>query len=124
MKRTLGWIVFTAALVGTGVAPGHGDEIVELHLRGRYFLEPATVRVTVAVAPNAENRILRVAADGEELYRSSDFNLNGADEKRLHSVQFKNLPAGQYMLRAEVYSNDALRGVATQEMHVTGAGQR
>lgn len=122
MKRTLLRTVFTAALVAMGVMPGSSREVVEIHLRGKYYMEPATVQIMVAVEPDSKNRVLRVAADGEEMYRASDLPLNGDKEKRLHFVQFKNLPAGHYMLVAEVFSNDAVRGVAQQELLVTGGG--
>lgn len=122
MKRTFVRIIVAAAVVSTGVAPGRAGEIVEIHLRGRYYMEPATVQIMIAVEPDSENRVLRVAADGDEMYRASDLPLNGAKEKRLHFVQFKNLPAGHYTLRAEVFSNEAVRGVATQELLVTGGG--
>jgi hypothetical protein len=36
------------------------------------------------------------------MFRASELELEGANEKRLHSVEFKNLPAGNYILRAAV----------------------
>lgn len=123
-RRTFVWIGFTVALVSAAVIPGNARDVVEIHLRGRYFMEPATVRITVEVEPDADNRTLRIAADGDDMYRASDVTLNGADEKRLHFVEFKNLLAGQYTLRAEVLATDSVRGMATQELLVTGSGQR
>lgn len=123
-RRTIAWIVFTAALASTGVVPGNAADVVEIRLRGRYFMEPATVQILVAVEPDADNRTLRIAADGDDMFRASDLSLNGANEKRLHNVEFKNLPAGHYTLRAEVFSTEVMRGMATQELLVTGSGQR
>lgn len=123
-RRTSIALGFVAALVSAGVLPTHARDVVEIHLRGRYFMEPATVRITVEVEPDAANRTLRIAADSDEMYRASDLTLNGADEKRLHFVEFKNLLAGHYTLRAEVLSTEAVRATATQELLVTGSGQR
>jgi hypothetical protein len=117
-------IVLTAALVGTAALQGIAGEIVEIRLRGHYFAEPATVQVTVAVEPDEANRVLRVEADGDRLYRSTEVELSGDTDKRLHTIEFKNLPAGEYELRAEVLSSDKVRGMASQELFVSGLGAR
>ncbi len=84
----------------------------------------ATVQITVAVEPDAKNRSLRIEADGERLFRASQLSLDGATEKRIHAVEFKNLPAGNYILRAEVLGAENVRGMAEQELVVSGSGQR
>ena len=116
--------VLFALFVVAGLRALAGD-VVEIRLRGRYFSEPATVQITVAVEPDAANRVLRVEADGDRLYRSTELTLQGETDKRLHSVEFKNLPAGAYELRAEVLNTaDHVRGMATQELLVSGVGGR
>ena len=112
------------ALVAVAALRVYAGEVVEIRLRGHYFSEPATVQITVAVEPDAANRVLRVEADGDRLYRSTELTLEGETDKRLHTVEFKNLPAGAYELRAEVMSTDHVRGMATQELLVSGAGGR
>lgn len=124
IRRLIALTVFIAALMTTGARPGHAKEVVEILLRGHYFVEPATVQITVAVEPDAENRALRIEADGDRLFRASQLSLEGAKEKRIHAVEFKNLPAGNYLLRAEVLGEDDVRGMAEQELVVSGAGMR
>ncbi len=121
-RRTVAWICFTALLALSGAARGDARDVVEIMLHGRYFIEPATVRILVAVEPDAENRALLIEADGDQMYRSSELELTGANEKRLHSIEFRNLPAGTYTLRAEVRSSTEVRGSASQELFVTGSG--
>ena len=123
-RRLIAFAVFATALITTGTRPGHAKEVVEILLRGHYYVEPATVQITVAVEPDAKNRSLRIAAEGERLFRASQVALDGADAKRIHSVEFKNLPAGNYVLRAEVLSGEDVRGMAEQELVVSGAGMR
>jgi len=123
-RRIIAFAVFIAALMTTGARPGQAKEVVEILLRGHYFVEPATVQITVAVEPDAKNRSLRIEADGERLFRASQLSLDGATEKRIHSVEFKNLPAGNYILRAEVLGSEDVRGMAEQELVVSGSGQR
>ncbi len=123
-RRLIAFAVFAAALMTTGARPGHAKEVVEILLRGHYFVEPATVQITVAVEPDAKNRSLRIEADGDRLFRASQLSLDGATEKRIHAVEFKNLPAGTYILRAEVLGAENVRGMAEQELVVSGSGQR
>ena len=122
-RRTIAWTALTALLaLAGGAARGDARDVVEIRLHGRYFIEPATVRILVAVEPDVENRALLIEADGEQMYRSSELTLGGANEKRLHSIEFRNLPAGYYTLRAQVKSSHDIRGSAQQELVVTGSG--
>jgi len=122
--RIFAWLFLGAAMVSAGAVCGDAAEVVEIRLRGRYFMEPATVQITVAVEPDEANRVLRIEADGDTVFRASDVTLSGAGEKRIHSMEFKNLPAGNYTLRAQVYSSEHLRGQAEQELIVSGVGGR
>jgi hypothetical protein len=102
---------------------GDAIDIVEIRLRGRYYAEPATVQITIAVEPDAVNRALRVEAESERMFRSSEITLEGAREKRIHTLEFKNLPAGEYTLSAAVFTSDEMRAVATQALTVSGGGR-
>ena len=82
------------------------------------------MQITVAVEPGESHRMLRVSADGASYYRASDLALEGDKDKRLHTVEFKSMPAGSYVLVAELHSSDALLGKATQELVVTSSGGR
>jgi len=118
LRRVILGAVGTASLfVGSSLVAA--QDVVEIRLRGRYFSDPATVRITVAVQPNADNRALRVEADGDRLFRSSEVVLEGEDGKRLHTLEFKNLPAGSYTIRAAVLSSAQVRGAA-EEFLVVG----
>ena len=107
------------ALSGSG---GFAKESVEIRLIGHFFPEPATVQMVVAVEPDAQNRRLRVEADGENMFCATEVTLAGDKEQRLHTIQFKNLAAGEYTLRAQVLSNSSVRSQAEQAIMVTGDG--
>lgn len=124
MKRTTGFIAFVLGLVIVAAHAGLAKDILEIRLRGHYYAEPATVLITVAVEPDPRHRTLVVEADGQNYFRSSAVMLDGENEKRLHSVEFKNLPAGAYTLRAQVRSTEGVLATATQDLVVTGIGQR
>ncbi len=112
----------TAASFLIGSSPAAAEDVVELRIRGRYFSDPATVRITVAVEPNADNRMLRIEADGDRLFRSSEVVLEGENGQKIHTVEFKNLPAGSYTIRAAVLSAAQVRGAA-EEFLVVGDPQ-
>ena len=118
------WTVLTASLVALTGAAGSAKDNLEIRLQGHYFAEPATVQLIVAIEPAAGNRTLVVEADGDNMFCSTEVQLAGDKEQRLHSIQFKNLPAGDYTLRARVLSTGAVRSEATQEIMVTGDGDR
>jgi hypothetical protein len=111
------------ALAVSTIAPAAQD-VVEIRLRGRYFSEPATIRITVAVQPDAKNRSLVIVADGDRLFRSSQVPLDGENGQRIHTVEFKNLPAGHYVVRAEVHSNADIRGAAEELLVIGDPGDR
>lgn len=94
---------------------------VEIRLQGRFYAEPATVRIIVAVEPDATNRVLRIEADGEQMFRSSEFSLTEDANKRFYTVEFKNLAAGEYVVRAEVLSSTTRVAEAQQPLIVTTA---
>ena len=115
---SIGTVLVVAMLSGES---SPAKEIVEIRLRGQFWAAPATVPIVVAVEPGASNRALLVEADGEDYYRSSEVELDGEKEKRLHTIEFKSLPAGAYVLRAEVRSETKILGASEQKLLVTGA---
>lgn len=112
--------MLVAVMLVSGALLAPAEEIVEIRVRGHYYAAPATVPIVVAVEPRAENRTLVIEADGEDYFRSSEVELNGEKEKRLHSLEFTSLPAGAYVLRAKVRSKSAVLGTAVREFVVTG----
>ena len=116
--------VLAAAVVLTAGSAITAQDVVEIRLRGRYFSEPATVRITVAVEPHERNRTLVIQADGDRLFRSSELELAGENGKRLHTFEFKNLPAGYYTIRAEVHSSAQVRGAAEELLVVGDPGEQ
>jgi hypothetical protein len=82
------------------VAVAAGGDSLKVQVSGHYYAEPATVDVLVAVEPSKDNRILRVEADGGDFFRASDFALAGEAERKYHTVMFRNIPAGEYVIRA------------------------
>jgi hypothetical protein len=109
-----------AALIAVTAISGSARGLIEIRLQGRYFSEPATVQMIIAVEPDQANRVLRIEADGDHMFRATEVTLEGASEKRLHNIEFKNLAAGSYELRAELFSSNEMRAVAREDLMVMG----
>jgi hypothetical protein len=117
--RFIASILIAIAVAATAVTL-HAHEGVQIRLRGYYYSEPANVQITVAVEPDANNRTLRVEADGDTMFASSEVALSDDENKRLYTLEFKNLTAGNYTLRAEVLSAKSVVAMAEQELLVAG----
>ena len=120
MKRVTCVTAVLLGLTALTVPRSPAKEIVEIRIRGHFWPAPATVPVTIAVEPGADNRTLIVEADSDEFYRSSSIDLDGENEKRLHLVEFRSLPAGDYVVRAQVKSKSQVLGTAVNGLVVTG----
>ena len=114
-------LLLTIATASLCAISGSANDLVQIRVNGHYFAEPATVEITVAVEPDQANHTLRIEADGDRYFRSSEITLEGSSEKRLHTVEFRNLPAGSYEVRAEVLSAKDVRGMAVQDVEVMGS---
>jgi len=114
------WIALITSLVALAGITSSAKDDVEIRISGRYFSAPATVQMIIAIEPDAQNRTLRVEADGDNMYTSTEMQLAGDREQRLHTIQFKDLAAGEYTLRAQVLSTSDVRSQTEQHIMVTG----
>lgn len=106
-------VLFAAAMATcagavTATSPSHQDwqasgSTPDRSLRAkvypRYTRAPATMRIEVSVPPARGNRSLEFIIDSAGYYRSSTIQLGGEQAPRLHSVQFRSIPAGAYNVR-------------------------
>ena len=63
---------------------------------------PADLYIYVSVARRPDNRLLRVTAESEDFYRSSETQLDGDNSARVTVVRFRELPPGGYEIKAEL----------------------
>jgi hypothetical protein len=124
VRRTTAFVLVAILTMPMLAVRGGAEQIVEIRVRGHYYSAPATVIVNVAVRPDAANHKLQIEAESERFVRSSVIELEGEGDKRIHTIQFKSLPEGEYVLRAEVRSRTDVRGQAVQMLTVTGVEGR
>jgi hypothetical protein len=63
---------------------------------------PADLYIYVSVARRPDNRLLRVSAESDDFFRSSETQLDGEYSARVTVVKFRELPPGDYEIRAEL----------------------
>jgi hypothetical protein len=63
---------------------------------------PADLYIYVSVARRPDNRLLRVSAESDDFFRSSETQLDGEYSARVTVVRFRELPPGDYEIRAEL----------------------
>ena len=63
---------------------------------------PADLYIYVSVARRPDNRLLRVSAESDDFFRSSETQLDGEYSARVTVVRFRELPPGDYEVRAEL----------------------
>jgi hypothetical protein len=93
---------------------------LDVQLSQSFATAPASVLVTIYVEQDPRNRALRIEADGDQMFTSSDVVLEGEREKRVHSVRLKGLAAGAYRVTVELLSADGVRASAVRTLLVGG----
>ena len=96
-------VLFILILVGAILVPvSTRTQGLRIAITPHISFEPAAVRVSASVEPDANNRRLVVEADSGTHFTASELPLDGAQAARTTYVWLKNLPAGQYELRVRV----------------------
>lgn len=83
------WLALAARSVAIDVSP-------------RFAFAPAAVRVRVTVDPKPDQRLVRVQADSGVNLRASEYELHGEDGPRTTWIDWRDLPAGDYVVTADV----------------------
>jgi hypothetical protein len=64
------------------------------------MLAPGHLVVETLVEPDPSNKSIRVTAESEKFYRSSEVELEGGAAPRRNTFEFRDLPTGSYEIRA------------------------
>lgn len=88
-------------------------------------LAPAFVRIQATVQPDAGNRALRVVAQSDNFYRSTEVQIEGDRGPSVRVIEFPGLPSGLYQVDVVLIGNDGERATATALVRVAPSpGQR
>jgi hypothetical protein len=97
----------------------------ELNMRvsPQFSSAPATVTIQITVEPDADNRAIAIAADGDAFFRSSSVPLDGAEAPHTIALEYRNLPPGTYEIRGVLLgSGGKQRAMTRGSVTVIGPG--
>lgn len=94
----------SAAVILSGIlaasASTLANEKLKLQVSPNVSSAPGTVVVKAIVEKDADNRWLRIEADSDEFFRSSDIELDGDKAPLVTELRLSNLPSGDYTVMA------------------------
>lgn len=93
---------------------------VTIHLRTHIATAPAYLYFRVEVPTHPDNRWLHVEASADRFYRSSGVTLHGPHAPVSHWIEWADLPAGEYLVRAELRGASGWRGADETTLTVVG----
>ena len=97
------------------------NEPVSVRVSPAQSFAPANLLIQVSVEPRADNRAVDVVAVSDGFYRASTIPLDGDDAPKTTTLQYLDVPSGQYQVTAALISADGKRkAVARAEANVVG----
>jgi hypothetical protein len=102
-----------------GRAEAH-TKTLDVKMSGSTAMAPATLRGLVMIESHPANRLLRVTIDGENLFQSSDIQLEGAEAPHSHFISWRDIPAGEYVVTAVLYEATGERTTLVRRFVVIG----
>ncbi len=105
MKRYFGVAVVAGILAGS--MQMSADEAISITVRPAVASYRGSAQLKVLVSRNERNRMLVWEVDGPNFYRSSSIALDGAASPRSYFFMVKDLPGGEFDVRATVKRNDS-----------------
>ena len=107
-------LIVLAVPAGVGPLAAAGEPPVIVRVWPPTAIEPANLLVMLVVERNPENRAMRITAEGDDYFSSSEVSIDGDRGPRVRTVIFRGVPAGDYMLLGEVLgANRQVRGEAS-----------
>ena len=96
----------------------HADDFVQLHVSPT-LSDRGDMLVQVLVTRDAENQWMKVTAESEVYYSSSEMALEGEYSPRVKVIRFRGVPAGWYEVTGTVFdSRQHVKGLARRSVMV------
>ena len=118
MKRYSGLVLAVGIL--TGSMHLSADEAISITVRPAVATARGNAQLKVLVARNEMNRALVWEVDGPNYFRSSSMDLEGASAPRSYFFMVKDLPAGEFEVRAIVRRADSSTAMDRSTIRVVG----
>ena len=96
----------------------HANDFVQLHVSPT-LSDRGDMLVQVLVTRDAENQWMKVTAESEVYYSSSEMALEGEYSPRVKVIRFRGVPAGWYEVTGTVFdSRQHVKGLARRSVMV------
>ena len=96
------------------------DEAISITVRPAVTSYRGSAQLKVLVSRDDKNRTLIWEVDGPNYYRSSSITLDGAASPRSYFFIVKDLPSGEFDVRATVKRNDSSAAMDRSTIKVVG----
>lgn len=102
------------------------DDHPALHLKVRPTIAfaPSSLYVEIRLHPITSDRVVAVTADGPEFFRSSAWTVEGTHAAKLFSWVWRDAPAGEYGVRAQIGNGRTWRATAYQRVTLLGMPEK
>jgi hypothetical protein len=105
------WTVFFLAALA--------DAPITMHLTpAHHAFEPSHVIVTVRAEPVETDRELHVVLDGPSFFRATSYGLEGEAAPRTHRIEWRAVPAGEYVVSASIGPPGRIRAHVARELRI------
>jgi hypothetical protein len=118
MKRYFAFALAAGCL--TGSIHTSADEAITITVRPAVTSYRGSAQLKVLVSRDEKNRTLVWEVDGPNYYRSSSIALHGAAAPRSYLFVVKDLPSGEFDVRATVKRNDSSAATDRSSIKVVG----
>src|SRR4051812_18926293 len=102
-------------------APLGSSERMTIKVSPPITVAPGFVRIEARVERDANNRGLRIIAESDDFYRSSDIPLDGENGPNIAAVDLRQLPAGVYEVTGILVGTNGQRTATTHWLRVAPA---
>ncbi len=111
-RRSRRVFMLLGACVLAGLSGVDAAEPLRLRVTPAMSVAPGLLTVQVSVEADARNRLLEVVAESRDFYRSSVFELDGANAPRVKVLEFRSLPTGVYQVTGTLIGTEGPRATA------------
>jgi hypothetical protein len=124
MKAAKAGAVLFGVWLFAGTTPMGAGERITLKVSPAVAFAPANLVVRATILADVENRAVRIVAESDDFYRSSEVQLEGDKAARTNTFEFRSLPSGIYQVSANLIgANGRSRGIIRQQVNVVGGDQ-
>src|SRR5262245_30403661 len=104
--------------LASSARPLGGSERLAMGVSPAMTVAPGFVRIEARVERDARNRVVRIVAESDDFYRSSDIPVDGENGPAIAVLDLRRLPTGTYQVTSILVGTDGQRAATTRVLRV------